>query len=86
MKKRVRRIVLSLIPLIILFSFSIVALDFYLPISSSKGSPITTKYHMDEDGLFLANIPFEDYLHDATEIEGTVYDIRDYGASKDKSF
>lgn len=86
MKKGVKRILLLLIPLIILFSFSIVALDFYLPISSSKGSPITTKYHMDEDGLFLANIPFEDYLHDATEIEGTVYDIRDYGASKDKSF
>ena len=85
-KGRLQIFIGILIPVIMLLSLVIVLLDFYLPISSSQGSSIEAKYKMDKDGLFLANIPFEKYLHDAEAIEGTAYDIRDYGAYVGKSF
>ncbi|HQC55338.1 MAG TPA: glycosyl hydrolase family 28 protein [Clostridia bacterium] len=87
-KKRCKKIIGLIILVVILLCFVIGILDFYLPISSSssKGSLVASTYHLDEDGQFLADIPFDKYLHDGAAIEGTVFDIRTYGASENKGF
>ncbi|NLT17866.1 MAG: hypothetical protein GXY10_00490 [Clostridiales bacterium] len=84
--KRIKRYLGMFIPVLLIFSLGIVALDFYLPYSGKEGSAITTTYHMAEDGKFLADIPFENYLHEAPAIQGAVFDIRDYGADSESSF
>ena len=54
-----------------------------------KGTPFESKYYMDEEGLFLANIPRDEYITDGTEYmeEGErIFDIRSYGASPEADF
>ncbi|MDD4121211.1 MAG: glycosyl hydrolase family 28 protein [Clostridia bacterium] len=85
-RKRIKKYLGMLIPVILIFSLGIVALEFYLPYSGKQGSPITTTYHMAENGKFLTDIPFDDYLHEAPAIQGVVFDIRDYGAGTELSF
>ena len=49
-----------------------------------KGTPFESEYYMDEEGLFLGNIPRDEYITDGTEYmeEGErIFDIRSYGAS-----
>ena len=54
-----------------------------------KGTPFESKYHMDEEGLFLADIPRDEYITDGAEyvVEGEqIFDIRSYGASPEADF
>lgn len=61
-------------------------LFFYLPVSSKEGTAIQTKYHLTEDGKFVANIPIEDYLYSPAEIVGDTFYISSFGASIDNNF
>ncbi|MBO8424373.1 MAG: hypothetical protein IAB16_05095 [Firmicutes bacterium] len=54
-----------------------------------KGTPFESEYYMDEEGLFLGNIPRDEYITDGTEYmeEGErIFDIRSYGASPEADF
>ena len=54
-----------------------------------KGTPFESKYYMDEEGLFLADIPRDEYITDGAEyvVEGErIFDIRSYGASPEADF
>ena len=54
-----------------------------------KGTPFESKYYMDAEGLFLANVPRDEYITDGAEYlaEGErIFDIRTYGASPGADF
>ena len=54
-----------------------------------KGTPFESKYYMDEEGLFLANVPRDEYITDGAEYlaeEERIFDIRTYGASPGADF
>lgn len=54
-----------------------------------KGTPFESKYYMDGEGLFLADIPRDEYITDGAEyvVEGErIFDIRSYGASPEADF
>lgn len=53
-----------------------------------SGTPFDSPYRLDENGWFVENIPYSEYLvyGSASAPFGTVYDIRDYGASPDADF
>lgn len=55
--------------------------------NGEKKETVSCDYKLDEDALFVANIPFDEYLKDLpVENDVTVYDIRDYGASVNADF
>lgn len=71
------------------FGAFVVAMHIEAATFDVKGTPFESKYYMDEEGLFLANIPRDEYITDGAEyvVEGErIFDIRSYGASPEADF
>ena len=52
-----------------------------------SGTPLESRYVLDESGNFIANIPFERYLYTPEyPSDEKIFDIRDYGASTAADF
>lgn len=54
--------------------------------ADKSGTPYQSKYALNESKTKSADIPYEKYLSEMSLPVGKVYDIRDYGASADKSY